>query len=70
MRAFVLKYAHISLQTRLMHDLVYEVSCDAWFRLPRSNVQHLTRQPAHLTHALYLLRIEYRNLVAPNEDLL
>jgi hypothetical protein len=53
-----------------MHNLVYEVGGDAWFCLSCRNIQHLTRQPTNLTHAFYLRRIEYGNLVPSNKNLL
>jgi hypothetical protein len=53
-----------------MHNLVNVIRCDTRFRRTRRNVQHLSRQPAHLAHAFLLLHIQHGNLVPVDKDLL
>lgn len=53
-----------------MDDLVDVICRDSGLRFARRNVEDLSRQPAHLAHALNLLRIQDRNLVPPDKLLL
>ena len=50
-----------------MHNLVDLVCRDARPEGRRSNVQHLSRQPAHLAHAVLRLGVQLRDLVGPDE---
>jgi len=53
-----------------MDDLIDVISCDARLCLTRRNVQHFSRQPAHLAHAFLLLLVQNGNLVPVDEYLL
>lgn len=65
-----MEQTYISLQTGLVDNLVDVVCCHTRLRCSRSNVQDLSREPAHLAHALNLLRIQDSNLVPPHKLLL
>ena len=62
--------AYLALHARLVHDLVDVVGCDTGLCGRSGDVQNLTRQPAHLAHAVLLLFCEDSNLVPVDKDLL
>ena len=64
------KQTYVSFQTSLVDNLVDIIRRHARLRGSRSNIQDLSRKPAHLAHALNLLRIEDGNLVPPDKLLL
>jgi hypothetical protein len=57
------RYAHISFQTSIVHNLVNVVCRDSWLHLPCSNVQHLSRQPTDLPHPILLFLVQYCDFV-------
>jgi hypothetical protein len=50
-----------------VHNLVDLVGCDARPECRSGDVQHLSRQPAHLAHAILGLGIQLLDLVGPDE---
>jgi hypothetical protein len=53
-----------------VHQLIDVVGRNAGFCRPRRNVQHFTRQPTDLAHALLLLLVQHRDLVPVDKYLL
>ena len=53
-----------------MNDFVNIISSDSRFGFPRSNVQHLSGEPANLAHSLLFLLIQDLDPVPSNENLL
>jgi hypothetical protein len=64
------KLPYVALHASIVDDLVNVVGGDTRLRRRRRNVQNLTRQSAHLAHAILLLLGEDSNLVPVDEDLL
>jgi hypothetical protein len=58
---------HVSLNAGLVHNIVNLVRRDARPNGSRCDVQHLSRQPAHLAHAVLGLGIQLGDLVGPDE---
>ena len=58
---------HIPLDAGLVHNLVDGVRRDTRPDGGRGDVQYLSRQAAHLAHALDSLGVQQRNLVGPDE---
>lgn len=65
-----MKLPYVALHTSIVDDLVNVVGGYTRLRCRRGNVQNLTRQSAHLAHAILLLLGEDSNLVPVDEDLL
>lgn len=61
---------YVALHAGIVDDLVNVVGCYTRLRRCSRNVQNLTRQPAHLAHAILLLLGENSNLVPVHKDLL
>lgn len=61
---------HLSLQTRLVHDLVNVVGGDSRLNLPSRNIQHFASEATHLAHALLFLLVQNLDSVATNKNLL
>jgi hypothetical protein len=61
---------YVALHARVVHNLVNVVGCDAGLCGRRGDVENLTRQSAHLAHAVLLLLCEDSNLVPVDKDLL
>jgi hypothetical protein len=61
---------YIALHASVMDDLVNVVGCYTGLRRCSRNVQNLTRQPAHLAHAILFLLGKDGNLVPVHKDLL
>lgn len=58
---------YVALQTSLVYYLINVVCRYTRLCFPRSNVQHLSRKPTDLAHALNLLRIQHGNLIPANK---